>query len=107
MASAPSRSPRARERLAFEQRLDRLANPTSERTTCAEALARTAASARIRFKGASVEEQREVLATVLSNDTLRDQETADYQLKSPFEVLQLDSEGALIHERWAILDLNQ
>ena len=54
-----------------------------------------------------MEEQREVLATVLSNATLRDQEIADYQLKNPFEVLQMDREGALIHDRWAILDLNQ
>jgi hypothetical protein len=32
---------------------------------------------------------------------------AEYQLKSPFDVLQLDAQGALIHEEWAILDLNQ
>ena len=32
--------------------------------------------------------------------TLRDREIADYQLKSPFEVLVKDSEGALIHEKW-------
>ena len=54
-----------------------------------------------------MKEQREVLATVLLNATLRDQEIVDYQLKSPFDVLQMDANGALIHEKWAILDLNQ
>ncbi len=97
----------SRERITFEHRLEALINPTSERTACVQALAETAASARIRFKGASVQEQREVLATVLSNATLKDQQIADFQLKSPFEVLVKDSEGALVHEWWAILDLNQ
>ena len=94
------------ERFTFEHRLDALQNPPSERTACVEALAKTAASARIRFKGASVEQRREVLATVLSNATLRDQEIADYQLKSPFDVLQMDAQGALIREKWALQDLN-
>ena len=62
---------------------------------------------RDRFLVASTEERREVLFEVLFNATLRDREIADYQLKSPFEVLVKDSEGALIHEKWAILDLNQ
>ena len=97
----------SRERFTFEQRSEALANPTSERTACVEELAKTAASARIRFTGASVQEQREVLATVLSNATLQDQELVDFQLKSPYEVLVKDSEGALCYEWWAILDLNQ
>jgi hypothetical protein len=97
----------SRERLTFEHRLERLADTISKRTACVEALARTAASARVRFRGATVEQQREVLAGVLSNATLRDQEIADYQLKSPFEALVKDAQGALILEKWAILDLNQ
>jgi hypothetical protein len=90
----------SRERVAFEQRLERLSDCSSERTACVEALARTAASARIRFKEATVEEQREVLTGVLSNATLRDQEIADYQLKSPFDVLVKDAQGALILQKW-------
>jgi hypothetical protein len=37
------------------------------------------------------------------NATVRDQEIAEYQLKSPFNLLQMDSNGALISEKWALL----
>ena len=92
----------ARERLTFEHRLEALAHRSSDRTACVEALAKTAASARIRFRSANVQQRREVLATVLSNATLRDQEIVDFQLKSPFDVLQMDAQGALISEKWAL-----
>jgi hypothetical protein len=65
------------------------------------------ASTRIRFRGASIQQRREVLATVLLNASLRNQEIVDYPLKSPFDVLQMDAQGALFHDKWAILDLNQ
>jgi hypothetical protein len=38
---------------------------------------------------------------------LLEEEIAAYQLKSPFDALQMDAQGALIRDRWAILDLNQ
>ncbi len=94
------------ERLTFEHRLEALATPVSERTARVEALAKTAASARIRFRGVDVQEQREVLATVLSNANLRNREITDYQLKSPFDVLEMDDKGALRTPRWALQDLN-
>jgi DNA invertase Pin-like site-specific DNA recombinase len=96
------------DRIGFEQRLQALSAQSGDtRTARLEALSATAAGARIRFKHASIEERREVLATVGLNATLRNQEIVDYQLKKPFDMLQIDSNGALIHEKWAILDLNQ
>jgi hypothetical protein len=41
------------------------------------------------------------------NATVRDQEIAEYQLKSPFNLLQMDSNGALISEKWALPDLTK
>ncbi len=96
----------AEERGTFERRLRSLEDNSSDRTACVERLAQTAASARIRFKGADLEKQREILATVLSNMVLWNQEIADYQLKSPFDVLEMDDKGALRTPRWALQDLN-
>jgi hypothetical protein len=93
--------------MGLERRLAELGTVQAEKTARAEALMRTAATARVNFVGASLQQQREVLSTVLLNATVRDQEIAEYQLKSPFNLLQMDSSGALMSEKWAILDLNQ
>jgi site-specific DNA recombinase len=96
------------ERLGFERRLEVIREgQESGRTVRVEALLQTARSARIRFRQASTEERREVLSQVLLNATLGEQEIQEYQLKSPFDSLQMDGQGALIRDRWAILDLNQ
>ena len=68
---------------------------TADKTARAEALMRTAATARMNFVGATVKQQREVLSTVLLNATLRDQEIVDYQLKSPFNLCKWTAHGAL------------
>jgi hypothetical protein len=43
-----------------------------------------------------------VLSQVLLNATLRRQEIEDYQLKDPFDFLEMDANGAFIHDRWAL-----
>lgn len=96
------------ERLALEHRLQALeAGKKSGRTARVEALLETARSARIRFRDASTREQRRVLAGVLSNATLQQQRIEEYQLKSPFNLLVMDAEGALIHDKWPVPDLNR
>jgi site-specific DNA recombinase len=95
------------ERIGLERRLAELGSVQADKTARAEALLRTAATARMSFAGATVQQQREVLSTVLLNARVCDQEIVDYQLKSPFNLMQMDSNGALVTEKWAILDLNQ
>ena len=95
------------ERLRLEERLANLGAVQAGKTARAEELMRTASTARLRFSGATVEQQREVLSTVLLNAKVQDQEIVGYQLKSPFNLMQMDSQGALRTEKWAILDLNQ
>ena len=92
----------AAERRTFEQRLKSLETGGSDRTAQVEALARTAASARVAFSEASVDGKRRVLAGVLLNASVAGGEITSYQLKSPFEVLQKDPSGALINSWWAM-----
>ena len=61
------------ERIGLERRLAELGTVQADKTARAEALLRTAASARVNFVGAGLEQQREVLSTVLLNATVRDQ----------------------------------
>jgi site-specific DNA recombinase len=94
-------------RFTLEHRLESLSPEHDDgRTARLEGLLEVARTARMRFRDATVEERRQVLSTVLLNATLSGQEIQEYQLKSPFEVLELDDQGALIHDRWGILDLN-
>jgi len=90
------------ERRAFERRVKALDAGSSNRTAQVEALARTAASARLAFAGASVDGKRRVLAGVLLNASVAGGEITSYQFKSPFEVLVKDPSGALIHPWWAM-----
>lgn len=90
----------AEERHALEHRLEELLDPTTDRTSRLEGLVRTAAGARLKFTGGTAGEQREVLGSVVSNMELRDGVIEDFQLKSPFEVLRMDSSGALHLPRW-------
>jgi site-specific DNA recombinase len=90
-------------RLALERRLEAVTSCEQEgRTARLERLLHIASTARVRFRNASVEERRRVLSDVLSNATLRRQEIQDYQLKEPFDWLEIDAEGALIHDKWAL-----
>jgi site-specific DNA recombinase len=96
------------ERLALERRLQGVQSAKESGLTARiEAVLHTAGTARSRFREASTEGRRELLSTVLLNATLHGQEIQDYQLKSPYDSLQMDAQGALIRDRWAILDLNQ
>lgn len=90
----------ADEHRTFEQRLEGLLDPTSDRTSRLESLVRTAAGARIRFTGGTADEQREVLGSVVSNMELRDGVIEAFQQKSPFEVLRLDSSRAFHLPKW-------
>jgi site-specific DNA recombinase len=96
------------ERLAFEQRRVRLEEKDSETLTARlDRVVAEAGKARLLFSGASAEVQRDVLGRVLLNATLRQQEIVEYQLKEPFLWLQTDESGALIHDKWGLLDLNR
>jgi site-specific DNA recombinase len=96
------------ERLAFEQRRIKLQETASETLTARlERVLADAEEARLRFKEAGVQVQRDVLGQVLLNATLRQQEIAEYQLKEPFFWLQKRPDGTLIHGKWALLDLNE
>jgi site-specific DNA recombinase len=95
------------ERLAFEQRRVRLSETAKDSLTARlDRVVGDAGRVRLRFKGAGVEVQRDVLGRVLLNATLSHQEIAEYQLKHPFNLLQKDQDGALIAGKWALLDLN-
>jgi site-specific DNA recombinase len=95
------------ERLALERRVQATDSAQENgRTARIETVLQTAGSARTRFLEASTEGRRELLSTVLLNATLHRQEIQDFQLKSPYDALQMDADGALIRDRWGILDLN-
>ena len=91
----------AEEHRTLEHRLEELLDPTTDRTSRLESLVQTAAGARLRFRSGTEEERREVLKAVVSNMELRDGVIEDFQLKSPFEVLRMDSSGAFRLPRWA------
>ncbi|MDR3685996.1 MAG: recombinase family protein [Coriobacteriia bacterium] len=91
---------------AFKLRLSALQTTPIETTPLVKALTDAAAGASITFENASPEVAREVLALTLSNLSLSHGEIVSYQWKRPFEVLELDSKGALCEEWWAIEDLN-
>jgi DNA invertase Pin-like site-specific DNA recombinase len=96
------------ERLGFEQRKARLEQTSKESLTARlDQIVAEAGKARLRFSGASTRQQRDVLAKVLLNATLRQQEIMEFQLKHPFNLLQTDRDGALIAGKWALLDLNK
>jgi site-specific DNA recombinase len=95
------------ERLGLERRL--LAAKEAEehgRTARLAALCETASYARVRFQTASTEGRRKVLSQVLLNGNLGGQKIVDFQLKEPFSWLEMDENGAFIHDKWALLDLN-
>jgi hypothetical protein len=94
------------ERLGLEQRKVRLEQTSKESLAARlDRVVAEAGKARLRFSGASTRQQRDVLAKVLLNATLRQQEIAEFQLKHPFNLLQTDHDGALIAGKWGLLDL--
>jgi hypothetical protein len=58
------------------------------------------------FCEGDLERKRRILNEVLLNATVEDGRITSYQWKSPFDVLEVDSEGALLCEWWALEDLN-
>ena len=76
------------ERLGFEQRRVQLNETAKDSLTARlDRVVGDAGRVRLRFQGAGVEAQRDVPRTVLLNATLSQQEIAEYQLKSPFDLL--------------------
>jgi len=94
------------ERLTLERRLSALTHAPHDLSAQVEALARTGAGARIDFEAADDSTKREVLAEVLCNLSVEDGHIGSYQWKGPLGFLERSPEGALIHEWWAIEDLN-
>jgi site-specific DNA recombinase len=91
------------ERLAFEQRRHTLEQAGEDSLAARlDRVVGEAGRARLRFRGASTEERREVLGRVLLNATLRQQEIVDFRLKEPFHLLQTDQNGELVHGKWAL-----
>jgi len=86
---------------ALEQRLGVLADGARDTTKQVERLAKLASGARVTFTGAPVATRREVLATVVSNIAVQDGRIVDYQLKEPFDMLQMDASGTMNGEWWA------
>ncbi|TLM98711.1 MAG: recombinase family protein, partial [Actinobacteria bacterium] len=95
------------ERRALELRLSEPSNSSESLPSKVRALASTGANARVDFEHADLEMKRRVLADVLCNATVQEGHIASYQWKGPLGFLERNPEGALIHEWWAILDLNQ
>lgn len=95
------------ERRALELELSAVERQGFRSSHQVEALARQGAGAHFDFTHASPAEKRKVLETVLCNATIKDGRIANYQYKDPFGFLEMDSKGALRHQWWAILDLNQ
>ena len=91
------------ERGAFEQQLRKLSEGVCDKTAQVEALATTAATARLRFNEADTEGKRKVLSGVLLNADLNNGDIVSYQLKRPFECLLRDPKGAFNHPWWAIV----
>ena len=92
----------AAERFAFEQQLLKLSKGACDKTAQVEALATTAATARLRFNEADTEGKRKVLSAVLLNADLNNGDIVSYQLKRPFECLLRDPKGAFNHPWWAM-----
>ena len=90
------------ERQAFELALHALDSRPETTTSLVAQLAGTASAAHIRFDQGDVESRREILAMVCSNLMVRDGRMVSYQWKSSFDVLEMDDEGALLNEWWAV-----
>ena len=90
----------------MERKLAGLPRASADLSAQLEALALTGAKAAMDFEAADEEMRRRVLTNVLCNLEVEDGHIASYQYKDPFEVLQMDSSGALLHPWWALEDLN-
>ena len=86
----------------FKLRLTALRQAPIETTPLVRTLTEAASGARVAFEDGSVEMAREVLALTLSNLSLSNGEIVSYQWKRPFDVLELDAEGALKSTWWAM-----
>ena len=94
------------ELVTFELRLAELDAAPKDTSSQVERLAAVASAARVTFEAGSDEVKREVLATVLSNLTVKEGRIASYQWKDPFGVLEMDSSGAFYQSWWARKDSN-
>jgi len=82
------------ERTTLELRSRELQSTASDAFAQVERLALMAAGAELAFKNGSLDERRDVLANVLFNLVLADQNIVSYQYKRPFDVLEMDAKGA-------------
>jgi hypothetical protein len=90
------------ERSGFELALHALDSRPGTTSALVGALATGAAGAVLTFDHGDMDARREVLAAVCSNLMVRDGRIVSYQWKRPFEVLEMDSEGALLNKWWAV-----
>ena len=95
-----------RERGTLERRISALTESPRDLSAQVKALAHTGAGARMDFDAADDTTKREVLAGVLCNLDVIDGHIGSYQWKGPFGFLERSADGALIHEWWAMQDLN-
>ena len=84
------------ERTTLELRLKELELRASDTFLQVERLVRLGAGAAFAFQSGSMDQRREVLANVLFNLVLRDQEIVSYQHKRPFGALERDAKGAFL-----------
>ena len=90
------------ERSGFELELHALESRSESTASLVAALAGGASRAVITFDKGDIDTRRSVLATVCSNLMVRDGRIVSYQWKRPFDVLEMDSEGALLNTWWAV-----
>ncbi|MDR3686103.1 MAG: recombinase family protein [Coriobacteriia bacterium] len=90
------------ERQAFELALHALDSRPESTTSLVAQLAGAASVAHIRFDQGDIDSRREILAMVCSNLMVRDGNIVSYQWKSPFDVLEMDDEGALLNKWWSL-----
>ncbi len=90
------------QRTGFELALHALESREHSTSSLVEQLAGAASHAVIRFDQGDIDKRREVLAMVCSNLMVRDGHIVSYQWKSPFEVLEMDDEGALLNKWWSL-----
>ena len=90
------------ERSEFELQLHALESRSESTASLVAALAGGASRAVITFDKGDIDTRRSVLATVCSNLMVRDGRIVSYQWKRPFDVLEMDSEGAFLSTWWAV-----
>jgi len=89
------------ERTGFELALHALESRCATTSSLVAELAGAASRAVITFDQGNMGTRRSMLALVCSNLMVRDGNIVSYQWKSPFNVLEIDAEGALLNKWWS------